>query len=114
MIEQLAKLAADLGGRLIFVGEIVFAFILKRCVMQLGEGVVLQSKFQRDLFAAVFRIAAAVYADRIRFGLGAVSSYRRFYTGGGSVRPTGAEISLPDFIVAVVTASRSSTMSYGE
>ena len=70
MIEQLVKLAADLGGRLIFVGEIVFAFILKRCVMQLGEGVVLQSKFQRDLFAAVFRIAAAVYAVRIRFGFG--------------------------------------------
>ena len=45
MIEQLVKLAADLGGRLIFVGEIVLAFILKRCVMQLGEGVVLQSKF---------------------------------------------------------------------
>ena len=65
MIEQLVKLAADLGGRLIFAGEIVFAFILKRCVMQLGEGFVLQITFQRDLFASVFRIYAALYAVRI-------------------------------------------------
>lgn len=113
MIEQLVKLAADLGGRLIFVGEIVFAFILKRCVMQRGEGVVLQSKFQRDLFAAVFRIAAAVYAVRIRFGFGQFRRIDDFiWVAVQSVpRP---EISLPDFIVAVVTASRSSTMSYGE
>ena len=70
MLKQLVELAADLGGRVAVRREIVLVFILQRRVVKLGEGVVLQGEFQRDLLAAVLHVAAAINAVRIGLGLG--------------------------------------------
>ena len=70
MLKQLVELAADLGGRVAVRREIILVFILQRRVVKLGECVVLQSEFQRDLLAAVLHVAAAINAVRIGLGLG--------------------------------------------